>query len=168
MSELICNQTKIPRTELRCGLRSSAAIGCGWVSTYNALAILGYETEPEDLIRVYQRQLPLVHGVAGTSFWGPALCLHRWGFPVKMIRRRELFDDEARKAPVCILFYRWAKKGKIGAHFVALRHTERGFVGYNTYKNSDGPDFYGESLDAFLRRKKYFGAILIPVRDLKK
>ena len=57
---------------------------------------------------------------------------------------------------------------KFGAHFVALRQEERGIVGYNTYRTSEGPDFYGESLDVFLKQRKYFGAVLIGIRDKRK
>ena len=166
MPELICNQHGIPKGQLRYGLRSSASVGCGWIATYNALELLGYHAEPEDLIRCFERQLPLIHGTAGTSFWGPAVCLRQWGFPVKMVWHREQFDEEAKKVPVCILFYRWFRNGRPGAHFVALRHTEQGFVGYNTYRNSTGPDFYGPSLEAFLKRKRYFGAVLVPIPEL--
>ena len=97
---------------------------------------------------------------------GGLLCFKNWGFPVKILADRSRFDAEAKAADCCILFYRWRKGIKLGAHFVALHHTDRGFVGYNTYSNSTGPDFYGESLDGFLKVRKYFGCILIPI--LKK
>ena len=74
------------------------------------------------------------------------------------------FDELAKASDVCILFFRWHQKLKIGAHFVALHHTPEGFVGYNTYKTSKGPDYYGESLEAFLKRRKYFGAVLFGIR----
>ena len=48
--------------------------------------------------------------------------------------------------------------------FVALHHTERGFVGYNTYTNSKGPDRYGESLQEFLKRRKYYATFLVAIR----
>jgi hypothetical protein len=54
---------------------------------------------------------------------------------------------------------------KIGAHFVALHKTDRGFVGYNTYKNSTGPDFYGESLEKFLKKRGYFGCVLAGISE---
>jgi hypothetical protein len=85
-----------------------------------------------------------------------------------MIVDRKHFDEEAKQADSCILFYRWQKKAKLGAHFVALHHTGRGFVGYNTYSNSTGPDFYGESLDGFLKNRKYFGCVLITIQNKKK
>ena len=72
------------------------------------------------------------------------------------------------RSDVCILFYHWRKKYKLGAHFVALHRKEKGIVGYNTYRNSQGPDAYGESLQKFLKEKKYFGAVLIGIRDKKK
>lgn len=165
MDDLIYNQRAIPREEHRYGLRSSAATGCGWIATYNALRLLGRKTDIDALIRYYEWQLPLIHGNAGTSFWGPAVCFRQWGFPVKVVLERKRFDQEARAADVCVLFYRWKKGLKLGAHFVALRNTEAGFVGYNTYRDSTGPDPYGESLDGFLRQRGYFGAVLIAIRN---
>ena len=47
---------------------------------------------------------------------------------------------------------------------MALHHTEEGFLGYNTYRNSLGPDHWGESVEAFLRRQKYFGCVLLAIR----
>jgi len=164
MHDLIYNQKQIPKGQWRYGFRSSAATGCGWIATYNALRLMGYTADPEKLIRCYERQLPLIHGNTGTSLWGPALRFHQWGFPVTMRVKREDFDTVAKESDVCILFYRWRKKWKIGAHFVALQHTLEGFIGYNTFTNSSGPDRYGESLDAFLKKHKYFGAVLIGIR----
>ena len=164
MMDLIYNQRDIPKDQWRYGFRSSAAVGCGWIATYNALRLMGYQTDIDQLIRYYECQLPLIHGNAGTSFWGPALCFRNWGFPVELCVKRSQFDAVANRNDVCILFYRWQKQYKVGAHFVALHRTENGFVGYNTYRNSTGPDFYGQSLNAFLKEKHYFGAILIGIQ----
>ena len=38
-------------------------------------------------------------------------------------------------------------------------------VGYNTYTNSQGPDNYGKSLGEFLKKRGYFGPVLIGIRD---
>lgn len=164
MKDLIYNQTQIPKEQWRYGLRSSAAVGCGWIATYNALRIMGYKTDIDQLIRYYELQLPLIHGNAGTSFWGPGLLLRQLGFPVKVSFRPSEYDFLAKEADVCILFYRWHKKWKLGAHFVALHHTEEGFIGYNTYTNSNGPDRYGDSLEGFLKRKRYYATFLVAVR----
>ena len=164
MNDLIYNQRDIPRDKWRYGFRSSAATGCGWIATYNALRLLGCRTDIEELIRYYEYQLPLIHGNAGTSFWGPALCFRSWGFPVEVCLKPSRFDALADRSDACILFYRWHSSYELGAHFVALHKTGDGFTGYNTYRNSTGPDRYGPSLEAFLREKKYFGAILIGIR----
>ena len=164
MDGLIYNQKKIPKEQWRYGFRSSAETGCGWIATYNALRLMGYTADPEQLIRYYERQLPLVHGNLGTSLWGPALRFHQWGFPVKMTMKRKEFDSIAKESDACILFYRWRKGWKLGAHFAAFHHTDEGFIGYNTFSNSTGPDRYGTSLEAFLERRKYFGAVLIGIR----
>lgn len=165
MKELIYNQTHIPKDQWRYGLRSSAATGCGWVATHNALRLMGYETDIRELIRYYERQLPLIHGNAGTSFWGPAELFHRWGFPVKLSVKPSQFDALARESDVSILFYHWHRGCKLGAHFVAVHHTEKGFVGYNTYRTSTGPDLYGESLEAFIKERKFFSCVLIGIKD---
>lgn len=159
--DYIYNQTKIPAEQWRYGFRTSAATGCGWIATYNALHLLGYHSEPEDLIHYYQRQLPLIHGNAGTTIYAPAICFRQWDFPVKIFHVPRKFDAAAKEADACIMYYRWRKKWKLGAHFVALHHTEKGFVGYNTYTTSTGADLYGASLSDFLKVKKYFGAVLI-------
>ncbi len=168
MRDLIYCQRQIPKEQWRYGFRSSAAVGCGWIATYNALRLMNYRAEPENLIRYYERQLPLIHGNAGTTMLAPAFCLRQMGFPVEVTLKRERFDEAAKNADVCIVFYRWRKGIKFGAHFVACHHTDQGFVGYNTYQTSSGPDAYGESLDGFLRQRKYFGAVLIAIQDKRK
>ena len=165
MNDLIYNQRDIPKAQWRYGLRSSAATGCGWIATYNALRLMGYRAEPEDLIRYYEHQLPLIHGNAGTSFWGPALCFKHWGFPIEITVKREEFDEIAKRSDVCILFYRWRRKYKFGAHFVTVRKTETGFRGYNTFRNSTGPDNWGSSIEGFLKKQQYFGAVLLGIKE---
>ena len=164
MKDMICNQRHIPRDQLRYGFRTSAATGCGWIATYNALRILGKRAEPEALIRYYERQLPLLHGNTGTSFWGPAVFFKQHGFDVRTEVCRKRFDAVVEESDVCILFYYWRKGWKVGAHLVALHKTDRGILGYNTYRNSTGPDLYGSSLAEFLKQRGYFGAVLTGIR----
>ena len=165
MDDLIYNQRHIPADKWRYGFRTSAATGCGWIATHNALRLMGYRVDTDQLIRWYERVLPLVHGNAGTTILAPALRFHKWGFPVKIIVSPKRFDAEAANADACVLFYRWRKKWKLGAHFVALRATAAGFVGYNTFRASNGPDRYGPSLADFIRKQRFFGAVLICIRD---
>ena len=164
MNDLIYNQRQIPKDQWRYGLRSSATVGCGWIATYNALRMLGYKTDIEQLIRYFEWQLPLIHGNAGTAFWAPAVCFRKWGFPLEISADLREFDAIAGRSDACILFYRWRRGCKLGAHFVALQRTENGFTGCNTYRDSTGPDDYGESLSGFLKEKKFFGAILLGIR----
>lgn len=160
MQELIYNQTRIPKKQWRYGLRSSAAVGCGWVALYNALCLLGREPEPEKLIRTLERQLPIIHGNAGTFSAAPGLTLRRMGYRVEFTADRRKFDELAKRHRVCILFYYWRGKWKVGSHFVTLWYEDGHFTGCNTYRTSDGPDDYGISLDAFLKRSHYFGCLL--------
>lgn len=165
MSDLIFCQQEIPKERWRYGFRSSAATGCGWIATYNALCLLGEQAEPEALIRFFEHQLPLIHGNCGTTILAPALYFKKHGYRVDWTSCNEKFDEFAKQSDVCILFYRWRKGWKLGAHFVALHHTEQSFEGFNTYNNSKGPDRYGESIEKFLKDRKYFGAVLTGIRS---
>ena len=164
MDELIYCQQDIPKEQWRYGLRSSAATGCGWIATYNALHLMGQHAEPEELIRYYERQLPLIHGNCGTTILAPAFYFKKRGYKVDWTACPDRFDDMAKRSDVCILFYRWVKKWKYGAHFTCLQHTDDGIIGYNTYSNSKGPDRYGQSLEAYIKNRKLFGAVLISIR----
>ena len=168
MNGLICNQNDIPKEEHRYGFRSSAATGCGWIATYNALKLMGYRAEPEKLIRYYQRRFPVVNGNFGTFIFNLTTFFKERGFPVEMTARWRELDPLARRSDACILFYVWRSGCTVGSHYVALRHDGRTFVGYNTYSNSTGPDEYGPNLEDFLRRRRYFFPILIGIRDRRK
>ncbi len=164
MYDYICNQRDIPKEQWRYGLRSSAATGCGWIAVYNALLHMGCPAAPEHLIPCFEKNIPILNGNTGTVLFTPAALLRKWGFIVKAHLRREDFDQAAREADVCILFYRWVRKYKYGAHFICLHPSEAGFTGYNVYRTSKGPDALGESLSGFLARRKYFGAVLFTVK----
>lgn len=165
MAKLIYCQRDIPKDKWRYGFRSSAATGCGWIATYNALVLLGREVKPEKLIRYFEWQLPLIHGNTGTSFWGPAVFFKTHGYPVKISARLSSFDQMVDDSDVCIMFYWWKRKWELGAHFVALHKTDSGIVGYNTYRNSRKPNLYGDSLSEFIKKKKYFGVFLIGINN---
>lgn len=168
MDELIYNQKAIPRDQWRYGFRSSAATGCGWIAIYNALLLMGYRVEIPRLIRMLERQLPLLQGNTGTALWSPGLCFRRWGFPVTVSFRPGDYDAIAASSDAAILFYYWHRKARLGAHFVALHHTGQGFIGYNTYADSKGPDRYGNSLSRFLHQRGYFGSMLVGIKDRQK
>ena len=46
-----------------------------------------------------------------------------------------------------------------------VQYKDGKFTGYNTYKNSTGPDLYGESLDGFLKKRGYFGCVLMGISE---
>ena len=167
MNDLIYNQRKIPKNQWLYGFRTSAATGCGWIATHNVLRLLGYKTNIEELIRYYEWQLPLIHGNAGTSVWGPMACFKHWGFRLDISANPKQYDAIASRNPACILFYYWRKPRKMGAHFVALHRTGDTFTGYNTFRSSTGPDDYGPSLETFIREKKWFGTVLMGITPPK-
>lgn len=162
---LIYNQTRIPKGKWRYGLRASAAVGCGWVAVYNALCLLDRPVKPEKLIGLLQWQEPVLNGPAGTVFWGPARLLRRMGFQVSMTADPEQFDEVAKNARVCILFYYWRRKWKLGSHFIALRYEQGRFQGFNTFLDSDGPDEYGPSLEAYIKAQGWFACVLTGIKE---
>ena len=110
MDDFIFCQQDIPKEQWRYGFRSSAATGCGWIATYNALRLLGKRAEPEELIRFYQRQLPLIHGNLGTTILAPAWYFRKQGYQVEWTACNDRFDDLAKNCDACILYYRLYKK----------------------------------------------------------
>ena len=48
---------------------------------------------------------------------------------------------------------------------MALHQREDRVIGYNTFTDSKGPDQYGESVEAFLKRRKYFLPMLIAIQN---
>ena len=165
MDQLIYNQYRIPKDKWCYGKRPSADTGCGWIATHNALRLMGLPSQPEELIREYTRQIPLLHGNTGTSLFGLFRYFQKRGFGLDLVFRKKKFDQAVREADTAILFYRWRSKRQQGAHFVTLHSTRKGFMGYNTYRNSDGPDMYGSSLPAFLEKRKYFGPVLMTIKN---
>lgn len=168
MKDFIYCQRDIPKNQWRYGLRSSAATGCGWIATYNALKIMNYSAKPEKIIKYYEKQLPLINGNIGTFVLSPALFFKKLGFKVKVTVNRKNFDKLAKQSDACVMFYWWKEKYRFGSHLVALHHTDKGFVGYNTYRQSKSADHYGISLKEFLQRRGYFGAVLIGIKDKRK
>lgn len=167
MDKLIYCQRDIPKEQWKYGIRPSAQTGCGWIASYNALRILGEDVTPEQVLREFTAQLPLVHGTIGTTILAPSFFFKKRGYRISHTARNDRFDTVVNSSDVCLLFYRWREKLKIGAHFVALHRTPEGIIGYNTYRNSKGPDRYGESLEKFLKARKYFGCVLFSIRKGK-
>ena len=164
MKGFIYNQKDIPRAQWRYGLRSSAATGCGWIATYNALRMMGYYAKPEDLIRWYERSFPVINGNFGTFLFSPVAFFKRKGFRVRLVIGRKNFDRAVRECDAAILFYYWRNMYRFGAHFVALQYRCGNYIGYNTFRTSVGEDDYGPSLKVFLKKQGVFCPVLIAVK----
>ena len=53
------------------------------------------------------------------------------------------------------------------AESIIVGGVPEGFVGYNTYRNSKGPDYYGKSLSEFIKNRKYYGTVLMAINNKK-
>lgn len=167
MKDLIYDQNAIPKEKWRYGLRSSAAVGCGWIATHNALRLMGYVPKPEKLIRCYVRGFPLVNGTFGTFLLSPVLFFRNRGFRVKVTARREKFDRVLKKCDVGILFFHWRRRLKVGSHYAAVQYQDGKVVGYNTFRDSEGPEDYGDSLERFVKKQRFIVPVLIGICDRK-
>lgn len=167
MDDMIYCQREIPKDKWRYGMRSSAATGCGWIAVYNALRIMGYNPDASKLIKFFEKQIPFFNGNTGTFVLSPLMFFRKLGFDTVVTAKVKKYDELAEKYDVCILYFWWRNKFKIGAHFVAVKSTPEGFVGYNTYRNSKGPDYYGKSLSEFIKNRKYYGTVLMAINNKK-
>lgn len=164
MAEFIYNQREIPKEKWRYGLRSSAATGCGWIAVYNALILLGHPAEEKKIIGCLERQVPLIHGNAGTLAFSPYYLFKRWGYRVRICTKVSEFDNVLQEHTAGILFYYWHNGLRLGSHFIALQKTPAGVMGYNTYSNSKGPDRLG-SLPNWIHTNGHFGCVLIGISE---
>lgn len=164
MAEFIYNQKDIPKTQWRYGLRSSAATGCGWIAVYNALILLGHPMEEKKIIGCLERQVPLIHGNAGTLAFSPYYLFKRWGYRVRLCTKVSEFDQVLEDNTAGILYYYWHSGLRFGSHFIALQQREGETWGYNVYANSQGPDCLGGLTD-WIRKQRHFGCVLIGISE---
>lgn len=165
MKKLIYNQKHIPKNKWRYGLRSSAATGCGWIATHNALRLMGYLSNPTELIQYYEHHFPLINGNFGTFIFSIIHYFKQHQFQTKLIYQRKKFDDASKNCDACILFYFWRNKYNVGLHYITVQYSYDNYWGYNTYSNSTKADNLGSSLEEFLRQRHYFGSLLITIQD---
>ena len=113
MKDLIYDQNDIPKDKWRYGLRSSSQTGCGWIATHNALCLMGHDSDPEELIRWYERSLPIINGNFGTFIFSIKAFFALRGFKSKMSARASQLDSMVKGCDVGILFYRWKEMGRV-------------------------------------------------------
>ncbi len=110
----------------------------------------------------------MVNGNLGTFLFGPAIYFMRRGFHVRVTANRKKFNEAVKENDVGIVFYYWRSKLKFGAHFVTVRFCDGRYIGYNTFRNSNGPDDLGIDLEEFLRKRKNFGCLLTAIKEKKE
>ena len=165
MKDLIFDQNDIPKDKWRYGLRPSAATGCGWIATHNALCLMGHDSEPEELIRWYERSLPIINGNFGTFIFSIKAFFALRGFRTVMTAKASKLDAAVKNCDAAILFYRWKKKMKFGSHYVTVQYKNGRYVGLNAFTGSKDFEDYGLSLESFLKKRGYFGPILLAITD---
>lgn len=147
--------------DLRYGLLGSDRNGCGWISCYNALKMLGDPRPAEEIAADFQKGL-LFGGLLGTNVLALVWYLSREGHQVHVSLFPPHFERLARGAGANILMY-WHKRG---AHFAAFQREGGLFHFYNAaYGNANDL----QSLPEFLRRHSILPvAVLISADDPKR
>ena len=69
MEDLIYDQRSIPKEQWRYGFRTTAATGCGWIATYNALRLMNYKANPESLIYFMSGRCPSSTAILAPLLW---------------------------------------------------------------------------------------------------
>ena len=160
IDDFLVSQREAPARALRYGFFRSGYNGCGWIAAYNACRILGEDVPPAEIISDFERYGAILFGLFGTS---PAAMTHffrKRGYQAVSTGKRERFDALAKASDVSVLWY-WHRKG---AHFIALRPGEDGFLGYNVFANVKKPYLLGPSVNGFLNARKYHAPRLIAVK----
>ena len=138
MDDLIYNQYKIPKEQWRYGFRSSAATGCGWIATYNALRLMGYMADPEQPIQDYERQVPLINGNAGTVLfagWDRSL-----GWCVKIDHGNGIISIYGHGSSLAKTVYAGKKvyQGEVIAYVGSTGNSTGNHLHFALYKQSSG------------------------------
>lgn len=97
-------QCNIPKNQWRYGFRSSAATGCGWIATYNALHVLGKHVALEKLIKNFERQLQLINVIQAIFFSRQPYFFLRHGYKVRCTAIPSHFDRIVEDSDVRILY----------------------------------------------------------------
>ena len=104
--------------EVSYGVGTSPANGCGWISAYNALKILGKDPDPYYVMRDLEDGA-FALGTVGTD----PLYIQRYfrslGYDADIYFAKEDMEREAYKADATILVYGYLSNGMIGGHFIA-------------------------------------------------
>ena len=137
MSTLIDDQSQSPANQIRMGsvdnLNEGWYNGCGWVSTYNALILLGNPRHPADIVNYFETGGGTVlEGVFGTYPRAIEGLLKALGYNVSYTLFPQIslnIDDAIRAAKVGILAYAHTS----AAHYVAIEYREEDgkFIVYN-------------------------------------
>ena len=142
---IICNQNSPEISEIKMGLKKTSFNGCGWVAIYNIMALCGREVTYQEIIKYLERNGGLIlFGLFGTNPFAVCRYFKMKGMQTeKFIFPKEL-DDKIKT--LAILYYFHSK----GGHYIAIRRTEKNFVAYNVFCNSDKEQCFC-SVDSFLK-----------------
>ena len=134
---LINGQGLLPVSGMRYGMVNIAWSGCGIISVYNALLLLGNPQPLTDVIAWGDLKASRIFGLFGTSPGKTKHLLQKMGYIVDTVSDKSQFDSRARKADVCLFTY-WNQKGSIrhGMHTVCTRYYNGFLEVYNLFNSS--------------------------------
>lgn len=136
---------------LRCGARSAAYCGCGWIAVWNLFRSGGVLLPIPELIRDFERGL-FVRGVFGTNPFFVRKFLKKAGFSVSLfLCEKKLIKKSPEKG---ILFF---MRPDLSAHYVAFTAAGNSDSGERLYRfyNYGEPVPYIRTMTAFLAHQPH-------------
>lgn len=143
---------------------NTAANGCGWISVFNALKIIGCREQPSYLIHEMEGGCRR-RGTGGVN----PFYIFRWlkarGFRVKMLTGFDNMERAADTSDAFILCYLYrAKKGGIGGHFIAGK--KQGGI-YTIYNGEKPGETHPESIRACVSKNSVL-CMMITIEQKKQ
>ncbi len=171
LDTFIYNQQTPMINKYRCGVVTSRPKGCGWIATYNASKLLGYNLKPEEIIKEYEEMGIFMQGFFGVHPFAVARFFTKKGHDIDVyFGDFNDLDNLNNLSEVNIMFYDGVPTG----HYAAIQYDEKDknnpnddvFEGYNVF-GSSGTETLKEGIAIPVTdtnyTRKYTGKVLISI-----
>ena len=130
VNTFIYDQTLDEINQYRCGVVTSRPKGCGWIATYNASKLLGYNFKPECVIWEYEKMGIFMQGFFGVHPFAVARFFTKRGHDIDVHFGDFVdLDNLNSLSEVNVMFY----DGKPTGHYAAIQYKNNVFEGYNVF-----------------------------------
>ena len=156
----IYNQASPSVTDIRMGFGTANDNGCGWISAYNAMYLLGNTQSPNSIIHYLENDGGLVmNGLLGTNPESIANYFTDMGINANLSYDMLLGVDRSVQTLETNVFVLLYSHGS-GAHYIAVQYKGGKYYAYNVYSDSKNAEEI-DSIDSWLTRNRYIPSALI-------